>query len=647
MMKRLTVILVCLAFFVSGAPALAAPQGCEIEPSGTRPKGAIVFNSDHNVLQYCDGTAWKAIAWNLGGEGCFGEWEARESDRNWSGVASSDDGMKLVATVANGFIYVSADGGATWAERASSRNWVDVASSADGTKLVAVVANGRPYASTDSGATWVQQDTVNRNWRAVASSADGMKLVGVVGSGRVYTSANGGGTWQQQDSADRAWSDVASSADGVKLVGGTDGGVIYTSSDSGVTWVPRAGTIAFEVASSTDGSVLAGVNFSSRIVVSADSGTSWTLRDVEAAWAGIASSADGTRLVAIDYEWDGARKGPVYVSLDGGANWQARGMNVAWRDIAMSADGKKAVAVSSGNGETGKIYTSFCNGVSSGGVPDCANDSTSRCMLDADRGIGDPEFIAANVASGVNILGVTGMLTGGAPDCTNDATATCTLDADRDSGDPQLVAANIASGVNILGVTGSLVAPAVPTAADGYFVLTSNFWNGNLGGLSGANAKCLSALTATAWKNKAVASANGQLVSGKVRAFLCDGTTCQNGQPNTKYFFATALDAIGGGDSFTTNASGQGPNNSDLWGQATRLTGGDEIPSYWSGRAQTGTTLWPSTSHASRCNAWASSAGGQSGMTGRANTSDGGNTRWAVATGTCDDDFHLLCFVDP
>ncbi|WP_409562642.1 DUF1566 domain-containing protein [Hyphomicrobium sp. MC8b] len=49
-----------------------------------------------------------------------------------------------------------------------------------------------------------------------------------------------------------------------------------------------------------------------------------------------------------------------------------------------------------------------------------------------------------------------GFGSGGAPDCTDDATATCTLDADRDSGDPQLVAGNIADGVNILGVTGTL-----------------------------------------------------------------------------------------------------------------------------------------------------------------------------------------------
>jgi hypothetical protein len=46
----------------------------------------------------------------------------------------------------------------------------------------------------------------------------------------------------------------------------------------------------------------------------------------------------------------------------------------------------------------------------------------------------------------------------GAPSCTNDSTATCTLDATRATSDGQFTAANIANGVNILGVTGTLSA---------------------------------------------------------------------------------------------------------------------------------------------------------------------------------------------
>ncbi|WP_409562649.1 LamG-like jellyroll fold domain-containing protein [Hyphomicrobium sp. MC8b] len=353
---------------VLGLGASGARADCALEPSGSRPNGAIIKNTDYGVLQYCDGTEWRLLS--FGGEGCFGEWEAHENDRDWSGLASSDDGTKLVASVNNGFIYTSSDSGATWTQRASSRAWVDVASSADGTKLVAVVANGRPYVSTDSGETWAQQDSGNRNWTAVASSADGLKLVGTVYNGRVFTSENGG-AWTQRDSANRLWTDVASSADGTKLIGATDGGAVYISTNSGVAWSIRAGTEAYGVASSADGSTLAATNVGNRILMSRDSGTSWTAHDVEAPWVAVASSADGTRLAATVYG------GPIYVSSDSGESWQARGMNVPWNKIALSANGKKAVAVSSGNGAIGKIYTSVCQtpsggpGGGGGGVDAC------------------------------------------------------------------------------------------------------------------------------------------------------------------------------------------------------------------------------------------------------------------------------------
>ena len=42
-------------------------------------------------------------------------WTAHDSNRNWSAVASSADGMKLVATVKGGQIYTSTDSGVTWA----------------------------------------------------------------------------------------------------------------------------------------------------------------------------------------------------------------------------------------------------------------------------------------------------------------------------------------------------------------------------------------------------------------------------------------------------------------------------------------------------------------------------------------------------
>ena len=45
--------------------------------------------------------------------------------------------------------------------------------------------------------------------------------------------------------------------------------------------------------------------------------------------------------------------------------------------------------------------------------PLCEDDDTGECRVEVDRSDNDPEFIAANVKDGVNILGVTGTYSGG------------------------------------------------------------------------------------------------------------------------------------------------------------------------------------------------------------------------------------------
>jgi hypothetical protein len=153
-------------------------------------------------------------------------WSPRESDRNWSGIASSADGTRLVAVVSGGQIYVSSDSGTTWSPRESVREWVSVASSADGTRLAAVVQNGRIYVSSDSGLTWSPRES-DRNWSGIASSADGARLAATVNGGQIYVSSDSGLTWSPRESS-RAWQSVASSADGTRLAAVVDAGFVYT-----------------------------------------------------------------------------------------------------------------------------------------------------------------------------------------------------------------------------------------------------------------------------------------------------------------------------------------------------------------------------------------------------------------------------------
>ena len=82
-------------------------------------------------------------------------------------------------------------------------------------------------------------------------------------------------------------------------------------------------------------------------------GTTWTARESIRAWSAVASSADGTKLVAADNA-----PGQIYTSTDSGVTWTARESNLNWQSVASSGDGTKLAAVVGG----GQIYTSTDSG---------------------------------------------------------------------------------------------------------------------------------------------------------------------------------------------------------------------------------------------------------------------------------------------
>jgi len=300
----------------------------------------------------------------------------------WTSVASSADGIKVVATGGrvNGFgtrfplpIYTSADSGATWTQTsAPSYIWTSVASSADGSKLVAVAGinnSDRPvYTSTDSGTTWTQTSAPSADWTCVASSADGSKLVAGVGGGPIYTSTDSGATWIRTSApSSNSWSSVASSADGTRLVAAVAndvsgtypiyGGPIYTSTDSGSTWTKTVAPSNHwsSVASSADGTKLVatagGSDDFGSIYTSTDSGATWTQTAAQPnTWTSVASSADGTRLVVGANSARG--DGLIYTSTNAGASWMATTLTERWTCVAASSDGSDLVAASDG-----PIYT--------------------------------------------------------------------------------------------------------------------------------------------------------------------------------------------------------------------------------------------------------------------------------------------------
>ncbi len=148
-------------------------------------------------------------------------------------------------------------------------------------------------------------------------------------------------------------------------------GYIYTSTDSGMTWTNRNSSQGWQsVASSADGTKLVAVIYGGNIYTSSDSGGSWAPQALSLYkyWYSVASSADGTKLVAVDYYGTGSG-GQIYTSTNSGVTWtaQTNPPSAAWVSVASSADGTKLLAVVSyiaSQPQGGRIYTSTNSGVS-------------------------------------------------------------------------------------------------------------------------------------------------------------------------------------------------------------------------------------------------------------------------------------------
>ena len=343
---------------------------------------------------------------------------ANAPSNTWSGVASSADGVRLVAVaefkksvwngtnldyldyVGDGMVYASSDAGATWTRTtAPTNNWTSVASSADGTKLVAGASwtdgDGLIYTSPDGGASWSPTRAPSSQWKSVASSANGAKLVATDGY-RIHLSTNSGATWTATSAPEQAWSGVATSADGTRLVAVAEyeasgaEGLIYTSSDSGATWTPTGAPAAHWrcVACSADGyRAVAGGIFS---LVSLPYSGPWRLADApRIVWGSVASSADGRKLVAAALpNWRVGWQDPLYTSSDSGATWTPANVPTNWWSfVASSADGTKLVAASLGDaaGNPGRIYTSSDSGAT--WLQTTAPSNEWRCVASSADGV--------------------------------------------------------------------------------------------------------------------------------------------------------------------------------------------------------------------------------------------------------------------
>jgi prepilin-type N-terminal cleavage/methylation domain-containing protein len=247
--------------------------------------------------------------------------QTNAGSRYWTGVATSSDGVKLVAIAYNDYIYTSVDSGATWTQRTNAglgngSGLKQSASSADGVKIVtAGMADiAHIYTSTNSGAAWTQQAiSAPGMWDAMVSSTDGNKLMTGAEDDYIYTSTDGGQSWTKRtfNGITGQWYALASSADGNKLLAadyygaGGYGGYVYTSTDGGINWTKRIsiGIASWNAAtSSADGSKLVVSSGTPNVFyTSSDSGATWLQRTGPTSYyasSAIVSSSDGNKLLS-------------------------------------------------------------------------------------------------------------------------------------------------------------------------------------------------------------------------------------------------------------------------------------------------------------------------------------------------------------
>jgi len=193
--------------------------------------------------------------------------------------------------------------------------------------------------------------------------------------------------------------------------------------------------------------------------------------------------------------------------------------------------------------------------------------------------------------------------------------------------------------------------PTIP-AGSGFFVLSHDTYDGGRGGRAAADATCLTDLTTnTGWRGYAAANSAGQLVAGKVHAFLCDQDACTNLMPLATYYFANAMAGQGsaGGASFTTDSGGVGPNDSANWAAANYFSG---TYTYWTGNAGNTATAWDTAHSVDGQHAcgifggrWNSNSSGDNGEVGQSTSANG--VRWTASTQNCANTFNLICVVNP
>ena len=271
----------------------------------------------------------------------------------WRKISVSSSGSVIAAITLSGGLYLSRDFGISWRGiiEVGYSDLVDVEVSHDGSTITAYTTR-QHFQSNDTGITWIHKLGTFDDHAACfylysclpTESFEGNRGTGgppnvtsmVLRPGKIYVaSETTGGSWQRSLSIQDywRWTSMGQSEDGTKLFataeqwsnpGPSTALFVSTNSGSSFSLVSSAKGASLG-AISADGStlVVARLGGISPIYVSRDMGLTWNSNGSpeESNWK-FQSSADGTRLFALENYNSGARAQSVFESQDSGLTWR-------------------------------------------------------------------------------------------------------------------------------------------------------------------------------------------------------------------------------------------------------------------------------------------------------------------------------------
>ena len=129
---------------------------------------------------------------------------------------------------------------------------------------------------------------------------------------------------------------------------------------------------------SADGVTMAAAAAFGKLYLSTNSGQTWQSHDVHRNWTGIACSADGRNLVAVD-NGTNVEGGFIYISKDRGETWTPTEQQRTWHFVDSSADGKVLAACVGEANVKGDLAVGYVYVSRDGGI------TWKACLTDALR----------------------------------------------------------------------------------------------------------------------------------------------------------------------------------------------------------------------------------------------------------------------